>query len=282
MKIWHPNIMGLHGGPRTFMTYFDEIAHKTEVVKIVSRVYQADVIIGLNDWIPIDTIHKAKKINIPYLHRANGVFRPDLKDFPDWKERNAKLRPHYRAADKVIFQSVFAKESYFEYVCERGGWRVIHNGVDTEKFHPKYRTNPTKVGILGRELTKEQGEFRKRFMKECSYPVEEIKDYWNKNFVDVYSEIKVAILPDEHACCPNQVLECMAMGIPVLVWKGGGAEELVPPTLAVKPYTAFPAIQELWENNEGYSEMVRGKVVKEFEIKDVIGKYLEELRTLCE
>ena len=95
MKIWHPKTDGLAGGPKTFMKYFDEYFAND----LVSTPDDANIIFGLNNWVPIDVIKNAKMRGAKYVHRANGVFRPILLNTPNWKERNEEIKPQYLEAD---------------------------------------------------------------------------------------------------------------------------------------------------------------------------------------
>ena len=273
MKIWHPQIYGLSGGPLTFMTYFDEIA-RNEGVEFVSNFYNANVVLGLNDWIPVDTVKKARKMKISYVHRVDGLFRPILKGFPDWEKRNERLSLNYREADFVIFQSRFSRDSYFDFFGTCKESRVIYNGVDINKFHPSKRNEmPSKVGLLGRELTHKQAEWRRQILEDCPFSVVELQGY--KDSVEALKDIRVAILPDEQNNCPNQVLECMAMGIPVVVWKHTGAAELVLSSLAVDPSNGLARLLKIWEEDKKYSKEVRTQVVEDFDIQNTVKEYLQ-------
>jgi len=280
LKIWFPQVHTLSGGPRTFMFYFQEIAPRFNV-ELVSNPHRAEVLFGLNDWIPINIIRRCKQINIPYLHRANGVFRPILKDFPDWKERNERLKPHYELADKVIFQSEFAKKSYFEYVGRCDKWKIIYNGVDIEKFHPCLRNKePSKVGLLGRPLTKMQEVWRAAVKEEFDV-VETFKWDKSKDIRWAFKDMKIAIFPDEQSCCPNEMLEAMACGIPVLAWEGSGAAELTEKSLVVNKNNYLYKINEIYYESKKYSGMVRNLVEEKFNIVDRISAYVKEMRKLC-
>ena len=279
MKIWHPEIHRLAGGPLTFMTYFDEIAH-SRGIEFVSNFYDADVIFGLNNWIPVDTIRKARKMGIKYVHRVNGLFRPILKDIPNWKEMNEKMRPNYEEADIVIFQSKFSRDSYFKILGKcNSNYKIIYNGVDLEKFNPSKRSeDPNKFGMLGKELTYDQVKWRKKIKAVCGrlYSVVELLNY--KDPVEAYKNIRVAILPDEQCTCPNQVLECMAMGIPTIVFKGCGSEELVPEIFAVEPRNRIRFLDRFWCKNKKYSIKARWHVKRNFDIKDKVEEYLQVMK----
>ena len=78
----------------------------------------------------------ARRRGVPVVVNQDGVA------YPGWAgartdELNGPLRRALLAADHVLYQSRFSKESSDRFLGEpRGSWEVLHNAVDIERFTP--------------------------------------------------------------------------------------------------------------------------------------------------
>ena len=268
MKIWHPKTDGLAGGPKTFMKYFDEY-FKDELCLYWE---QADIVFGLNNWVPIDIIKDAKDHDIKYIHRANGVFRPILLNVPNWEFRNEEIKPHYLEADHVIFQSVFSRRGYFEYIGETDNYSIIYNGVDVDEYYPLDIASRNEVLLLGKGLTnKEQVVANKIMFNKTCLRLEKFNNM--REFLRNTLNVSVVVDPDPQANCNNMDLELMALGIPVVCLAEGGNPEICLPELIASEKGIVDKVNYVLENQEFFSKRAREHVVKHFKIEDCLGKY---------
>jgi glycosyltransferase involved in cell wall biosynthesis len=283
MKIWHPDTTCLSGGPKTFMKYFD-IYFKDELVNTPD---EADIIFGLNNWVPIDILKNRK---CKYVHRANGVYRPILLGYPDWQKRNESMKPHYLEADHVIFQSVYSRKGYFEYLGKTEEFSIIYNGVDVEEYKPEMVGGYAlkEICILGKELTEKEKDVKKKIIdyhqeKEkwmSLFGIEEFNS--RKEFLELFNCTVCAVDPDPQASCNNLTLELMALGIPVVCLAEGGNPELCLPELISSEDDIINKIQYVLDNQEFFSKRARAHVVSKFNIKDCMEKYRKVFEEVLE
>jgi len=282
MKIWHPDTTCLCGGPKTFMKYFD-IYFKDE---LVSSPNEADIIFGLNNWVPIDILKNRK---CKYVHRANGVYRNILLNVLDWKQRNESMKPHYLEADHVVFQSCFSRRSYFEYIDKTDSYSIIYNGVDVEDYKPEM-VKYNQLGyeelfelMLGKRLTEKEYNIVKKCETEHEWSFERLKPFNSKEeLIQQLHGCSVAVDPDPQANCNNLELELMALGIPVVCLAEGGNPELCLPELIATENTIIDKVQHVLDNREFYSQRARAHVVSNFNIKDCMEKYRKVFEEVLE
>jgi len=81
-------------------------------------------------------IKSAKKAGAIVILNQNGVAYPAWHG-AGWERANEPLKELMEAADYVIYQSAFCKQSADRYLgaCH-GGWEILHNPVDTSVFVP--------------------------------------------------------------------------------------------------------------------------------------------------
>lgn len=268
MKIWHPDTTCLSGGPKTFMKYFNEF-FKDE---LVSSPQDADIIFGLNDWVPIDILKNRK---CQYVHRANGVYRPTLLKYPDWKQRNEKMSPHYFEADHVIFQSAFSRNSYFEYIGKTNIYSIIPNGVDDLKYNPHTVRKGRKILLLGKQSTNKENTIINKILTHDMFDsIETIKPFSNQEeLLEQLEDVGVAVDPDVQSNCNNLVLELMALGIPVVCTNEGGNLEICLPELISDIHNINDNISKVLDNNLFYTSRVRHRVMSQFDIKNCMENY---------
>jgi len=268
MKIWHPKTDGLAGGPKTFMKYFDEYFKED----LVLSPNFADIIFGLNNWVPINIIKREKSRGAKYIHRANGVFRDILLNVPNWEARNEEIKPHYLEADHVIFQSVYSRRGYFEYLGKTDKYSIIYNGVDVDEYYPLDIVSRNEVLLLGKGLTnKEQVVANKIMFNKTCLRLEKFNNM--REFLRNTLNVSVAVDPDPQANCNNMDLELMALGIPVICLPYGGNPEICLPELVSSENGIVDKINYVLENQEFFSKRAREHVVKHFKIEDCLGKY---------
>ncbi|HSC92987.1 MAG TPA: glycosyltransferase family 4 protein [Gaiellaceae bacterium] len=199
----------------------------------------------------------ARRRGAPVVVNQDGV------GYPAWagdraEEVNRPLRRALLAADHVLYQSAFAKESADRFLGEpRGGWEVLHNAVDVDRFTPVQAPPPGgPVVLLGGDQT--QGyrlELAVRTLAalRSTHPdarllvsgrvvseltplvdglglhgaVDWIGRYAQRDAPDVYRRAHVLLHTKVNDPCPNVVIEAMACGLPVVHAASGGTVELV-------------------------------------------------------
>lgn len=272
MKIWHPDTDNLSGGVKTFMTYFDEF-FKNDLVKDFKK---ADLIFGLNDWINTEIIKEAKTLNIKYVHRANGLYKPELINCPDWEQRNAKLAPAYNLADLVIFQSMYSLYSYFTFINKINNYVIIPNGTQKEK---QKIVQGKKILLLYKGLTQKEKtlvEFAKKELKNFELiNLNKFND--RKELQQQLENVGVAIDFDVQANCNNLNLEIMMLGIPVMCISSGGNPEICLNELIFTEHNLLSKIEFVLANKELFNHRLQHHINK-FLIQDILTKYENEFK----
>ena len=195
--------------------------------------------------------------------RAPVVVNQDGVGYPAWagdrtEEVNRPLRRLLVAADHVLYQSAFAKESADRFLGEpRGGWEILHNAVDVERFSPgapppdapptlllagdqtqAYRVEvalrtlaalrrsqpDARLVVTGRLVSDPQPLLAELGLADA---VELVGPYAQRDAPGLYRRAHVLLHPKVNDPCPSVVLEAMACGVPVVHAASGGTVELV-------------------------------------------------------
>lgn len=211
-------------------------------------------------WLPRDLrplLWIARRRRAPIVANQDGVA------YPGWagartEELNVPLRRVLLAADHVIYQSAFSKESADLFLGEpRGSWEILPNAVDVEHFTPA-PTPPSRgpVLLLGGDQTQvyrielalrtlaalvpREPEAHLLVTGRSVIPIEplvtELGLDGRVHLVGEYSQLEApAIFRRAHLLlhtkvkdpCPTLVVEAMACGLPVVYPASGGTRELV-------------------------------------------------------
>lgn len=211
-------------------------------------------------WLPRDLdplLRLAKRRRIPVVLNQDGVA------YPGWAgaataELNAVNRKVLRAAEHVIYQSYFSKDSADLFVGEPpGSWEILYNAVDVERFTPAQAApagGPVLV-LAGDQTQEYRLELALRTLAavrafepdatllvtgRLASPVqpliEELGLDGRVELVGRYSQRDApALLRRGHLLlhtkvkdpCPSAVIEAMACGLPVVYPASGGTLELV-------------------------------------------------------
>ena len=200
------------------------------------------------------------------LARRRGaaiVVNQDGVAYPGWAgdrtdELNAPLRRALVAAEHVLYQSVFSKESADLFLGEpHGTWEILPNAVDTEHFSPA-DTPPTggPVLLLGGDQTQAyrvELALRTLAALRSRHPEAELLvtgrlvapvdalivelglsgcvhllgEYAQRDAPDVFRRAHLLLHTKVKDPCPTLVVEAMACGLPVVYPASGGTVELV-------------------------------------------------------
>jgi glycosyltransferase involved in cell wall biosynthesis len=194
--------------------------------------------------------------------RARVVVNQDGVAYPGWAgertdELNEPLRRALRAADHVVYQSVFSRRSSDEFLGPPvGTWEVLPNAVDVERFTPAAAADDGPVVLLGGDQTQAYRlelaleTFRhvldahpsarllvsgrlvsdprptlRRLSLEAA--VDFAGPYSQAEAPDVFRRAHVLLHTKVNDPCPTMVIEAMACGVPVAYAASGGTVELV-------------------------------------------------------
>jgi len=211
-------------------------------------------------WLPRDLgllLRLAARRRVPIAVNQDGVAYPGWAgDATD--ELNRPLRRALLAADHVVYQSRFSKDSSDAFLGEpQGSWEVLHNAVDVDHFTPAARPpSGDPVLLLGgdqtqayrlelalrtfaRVLASEPGA-RLLVAGRLVSPVEPLLDelrlrgrvelvgrYAQRDAPEIIRRAHVLLHTKVKDPCPSAVIEAMACGLPVVYPASGGTIELV-------------------------------------------------------
>lgn len=211
-------------------------------------------------WLPRDAeplLRLAKWRQAPIAVNQDGVAYPGWAG-EDTDELNRPLRRVLHAADHVIYQSAFSKESSGIFLGEpTGSWEILHNAVDVARFTPGERP-PTDgpVLLLGGDQTQAyrlelglrtfacvldaEREARLLVAGRLVSPVEPLLDelglrdrvelvgrYAQRDAPGLVRRADLLLHTKVKDPCPSAVIEAMACGVPVVYPASGGTVELV-------------------------------------------------------
>ncbi len=223
----------------------------------------------------ISTLKNAQRAGVQVAQRLNGmnwIHRrkfTGVRHFIKAEAGNFKLRAVRKLADRVIYQSRFAREWWER---ENGvllkPQAVIYNGVDLDLFSPQ----PDKRSSANYRLLMveahhgggyDQGlrsgvQLTAQLREKLDKPVEmvvvgdvpaDLRHSLNHSWIEWAGVVDHAAIPDINrtghlffsgdinAACPNAALEAMACGVPVLAYDTGAMAEIVPPAAGcIVPY----------------------------------------------
>lgn len=213
-----------------------------------------------SNWLPRDLrplLALARRRRIPVVVNQDGV------GYPAWagdraEEVNRPLRRALQAADHVLYQSAFAKESADRFLGSTGGsWEILPNAVDIDHFSPAAeQAAGGPVLLLGGDQTQAYRlELALRTFAEVlrSHPdarllvtgrlesdpaplardlglgdrAELLGGYSQRDAPQIFRRAHILLHTKVLDPCPTLVLEAMACGLPVVYPASGGTVELV-------------------------------------------------------
>ena len=211
-------------------------------------------------WLPRDLgplLWLARRRRTPVVVNQSGVA------YPGWageatEELNRPIRRALLAADHVLYQSAFCKQSAELFLGEpRGDWEILHNAVDVDHFTPAgdlppdgpvlllagdqtqaYRletalrtlarlleTHPdARLLVTGRLVSSPEPLIEELGLRG---EVELVGRYAQRDAPRIFRRAHLLLHTKVKDPCPSTVVEAMACGLPVVCAASGGTAELV-------------------------------------------------------
>lgn len=230
--------------------------------------YAAILVIGGTRNLP--GLWRAKRRGVRIIQRLDGMNWIHRKRRTGWRHF---LRAEYgnmllsvirsRLADQIVYQSEFS-HSWWERVYGGGStpWRVVHNGVDLERYtptgagnvpddhvrillvegsigggyewgletaiHMAERISTTysrniEVMVVGRVSASLQHEWKSKAEVQVSF----IGQVPPERIPEFDRSAHVLYAADLNAACPNSVIEALACGLPVVAFETGALSEII-------------------------------------------------------
>lgn len=218
----------------------------------------------------------ARRRGIPVVVNQDGVAYPGWAG-DETEKLNSRYRRALQAADHVLFQSRFSKESSDLFLGEpEGRWEILYNAVDVDHFTPGPEASSADgpVLLLGGDQTQAyrlelalrtfacvlevEPAARLLVAGRLVSPVESLLDelglcdrvqlvgrYAQRDAPELIQRAHVLLHTKVKDPCPSAVIEAMACGLPVVYPASGGTVELVGDEAGV----GVPHL-ESWERDE--------------------------------
>lgn len=207
-------------------------------------------------WLPRDLrplLWVARRRRVPIVVNQSGVAYPGWAG-AETEAINRRFRTALLAADHVLYQSEFCKQSADEWLgAPRGSWEILYNAVDVERFTPARAPSAAEPVLLlaGDQTQAYRLEAALRTLallpdarlivsgRLVSSPrplidelgldgrVELAGRYAQRDAPDLYRRAHALLHTKVRDPCPTAVIEAMACGLPVVYAASGGTAELV-------------------------------------------------------
>lgn len=333
MVVFLPMVLSPTGGTSSFARKFQAGMHAAG--HTVSFTYRPDYDVLLaSPRAPWRYLKEARLAGKKIVHRLDGVYYPQTTAGWFYPLFNFPLRRIHRFfADVTIYQSKFSQKSceYFLGTATHPT-SIIYNGVDLEQFSPvgpqgPLKNNPEQHVILT------ASRFRRADQIEpvsAAFEYYRTHHYTNSKLVVIGNfEGRVQAVPQHYKAhsyvsflgvvpndtlaqylraadvflfthlnppCPNNILEAMACGLPVVGMADGAMPELITsgqegelmPTTGTAFYrprrydaaALAERIRCVLQNRPRYSQAARRRVEKDFGLEQMIRSYLAVLTAL--
>jgi glycosyltransferase involved in cell wall biosynthesis len=268
-------------------------------------------------WLPRDLrplLALVRRRRIPVVVNQSGVAYPGWAG-AETEAINEPFRRALLAAEHVLYQSEFCKQSADEFLGEPGGtWEVLYNAVDVEHFTPGEPPAGPPTLLLGGDQTQAYRlEVALRTLallpdarlivtgRLVSDPAPLVRELGLGDRVELagrYAQVDApALFRRAHLLlhtkvldpCPSLVIEAMACGLPVVYAASGGTVELVGDEAGVAvphpqswehdqppaPEALAEAVRTVLTDRERYAAAARARAVARFALGPWLDRHAE-------
>ena len=272
-------------------------------------------------WLPRDAgplVRFARLRGIPVVVNQSGVAYPGWAG-AETERINREFRRPLLAADHVLYQSAFCKQSADEFLGEpRGGWEVLYNAVDVERFTPGDPPDAAVLLLAGDQTQAYRLEVALRTLAllpqarlivtgrlvadprpllrelQLGDRVELVGRYTQREAPALYRRADVLLHTKVQDPCPTAVIEAMACGLPVVYAASGGTVELVGDDAGVgvlhtiswerdeppAPEAFAAAVRRVLAARDGYARAARERAVDRFALQPWLERHAELFKEL--
>lgn len=195
-------------------------------------------------------IRISDKTNLPTAVRIDGIYYDIAKDY---KNKNVGISQAHSSANAIIYQSSFSQKMCEKYLTPRRKGsiiKVIHNGIQLSPINKVGKINDEiDIVVLSKwrrhkrlkEIIEIFLQFQKSYKNSTLHILgklhdnsqvnhKKIKYYGMLSNNEVFNVLKKSDLTlhlSKRDSCPNSVVECISLGIPVISTNNcGGATEI--------------------------------------------------------
>jgi glycosyltransferase involved in cell wall biosynthesis len=333
MKIFLPFKVKDIGGTSTFAQKFAQGMHDAGHEVVFEYTEDYDVLFLIVQC-PLEYVRDAKRRGKKIVQRLDGTYYWTVSGwkFPLMNLKAAIIRHFF--TDVTIYQSEYSRESANRFLGKkrRDTYEIIYNGVDLELFTPKgpaakLRDSATQHVFFTASAFRRKDQiapileamtvYRERYTPDCKLviagtfigPVSEVPNQLRDiPWVELLGKVKNADLPayeraaDAFLCthlnppCPNNIIESLAAGLPVVGLTDGAMPELVTSgkdgeLLPVQgngywrqrrfDAAGFAAqLHRMMQHETKYAAASRKAAVARFALSDMIGRYVQVFELL--
>ncbi len=268
-------------------------------------------------WLPRDLVPLlwlARRRHTPIVVNQSGVA------YPGWAGEatdriNGRFRRALLAADHVLYQSEFCKQSADQFLgVPRGSWEVLYNAVDVEHFAPNGTPAGGPVLLLAGDQTQAyrlESALRTlshlpdarlivtgRVVCDPQPLLQELAVADRVEFAGRYAQSEApALFRRAHLLlhtkvkdpCPTAVIEAMACGLPVVYAASGGTVELVGDEAGIgvkhpeswerdeppDPEALAEAVRRVLAERGSYAAAARRRAVERFALEPWLDRHAE-------
>src|SRR3989344_81006 len=262
MKIFIPIKLRATGGTSTFAKKLQITLEKQGNTVTFSKTSDYDLLLVLVSC-PMKYLLHAKMHTKPIIHRLDGTYYPSTVAGRFYYLYNLPVKIIHRLfSNYTIYQSNYSKYCCDIFLGKRTDekWRIVYNGVDTDRFIPSQRQRTTyqtfvtasrfrredqimpiiqALALYAKKYTLDFGcEIIGDFTGSVTHIPQTYKDVPylrfrgvvdNTNLPRYLQSSDVFLFTHQNPPCPNNIIEAMACGLPICGVGDGAMPEITIP-----------------------------------------------------